>query len=318
MLSNKSSSNECRTHSSHREGDESDELQEVRQIAELVFGVRREGGCRRSYAASVTTRLSNAPSTEDIGSSAALRVGCSSGAIHFVAPLGPSPLCHRGAAEEIKDHVPKVSVTTRAMFARSMGVLVTGGTVTMSVFDEVRELAREVARTTTKPPAEYKHMIESQKGFFIKRKEQRPEVSFKYWHLGQRPDEGDECMAPPYPHARTGGVSILLRTDGELLVCSTSRYSIGGYYPSASGITNYDDEGHVINLKGGWREAHDDDLTLLDFVDLKTDRNEKRLPDGVTIVDFDYVPVGQVAHCEGLREALLRLRDHVPSEPNKP
>jgi CspA family cold shock protein len=179
--------------------------------------------------------------------------------------------------------------------------------VTMSVFDEVRELAREVARTTTKPPAEYKHMIEVQKGIFRKRKERRPEVSFRYWELEWRPRDGEETELHLGGRRKWSlierGTSILLRTDGELLVCEGMKESYSNMYELREYITNYDETGRGI--KGAIREACDDDLALLDT---KVERRmyEDRTSAGI-IIEYKYVTVGRVARCEGLRTGSLAI-----------
>lgn len=172
--------------------------------------------------------------------------------------------------------------------------------VTMSVFDKVRELAREVARTTTKPPAEYRIEVVLREGMyrrtFIRKKWHPPlvesRVKFRYWHLGQRPSYGEENLR--HRHSYAEGRSILLRTDGELLVCNNKTNLLWNL-------------GLILYL-GGAHEADDDHLTLLDFADLVTHSREFQETDGSTEVDFTYELVGQVAQCAGLGGALLRLR----------
>lgn len=179
--------------------------------------------------------------------------------------------------------------------------------VTMSVFDKIREFAREVAGTTMKPPAEYRIEVVLKEGTFrrkfLRKKWHPPElesrVKFRYWHLGQRPSDGEENLRHRLSYAE--GRSILLRRDGELLVC-----------PNKTNL--FWQPGFTLELDNA-REARDDDLTLLDFADVKIHSFEERNRDGSTTVRFRYKLVGQVARCRGLSEALLRLRSGAEQPP---
>lgn len=154
--------------------------------------------------------------------------------------------------------------------------------------EDVRRLARDVAATTRQQPADLL---------------QRPTGStLRYWWLGQRPESGVENIWPPKPHAYTKGTSILLRDDGELLAAETTRYSVGGEYDD----TNYDDHGCPIRLSHV-RPASDDDLTLMDFESVATLRDDEKLNDGSTMVEYWYRPAGARAIGQGVQDLLKRL-----------
>lgn len=173
---------------------------------------------------------------------------------------------------------------------------------TMSVFDKVRGLAREVAGTTAKPSEEYRVDVVLKEGTyrrtFIRKKWHPPQVEsqvkFRYWYLGWRPTKGAENLHQRHQFSYANGRSILLRTDGELLVCDNK--------------TNLLWNPGLILYLGGAHEARDDDLTMLDFTNVETRYFENRNRDGSKTVKFDYRLVGQVARCGGLKKALLRLR----------